>query len=122
MVFGILELHRDTSEWSAQGLSNTLAGLVEAGWRTDRSVVILEESEPEVLAEAAEIIEDVEVGRNGDRRTKWRGWDERVPMLNGNVKRLGLEGEDGGFSGRTIEVGRILARWFTFGRGEWDLE
>lgn len=47
-------------------------------------------------------------------------WDERVPMLNGSARRAGLESEDGGWSGRTVEVGRILSRWFKFQKGDWD--
>jgi hypothetical protein len=41
-------------------------------------------------------------------------------MLNGSFRRAGPEGEDGGWSGRTVEVGRILARWFKFRKGEWE--
>jgi hypothetical protein len=39
-------------------------------------------------------------------------------MLNGSVRRAGLESEEGGWSGRTVEVGRILARWFKFRKGD----
>jgi len=46
-------------------------------------------------------------------------WEERVPMLNGSVRRAGLESEEGGWSGRTVEVGRIVGRWFNFARAEW---
>ncbi|TVY55232.1 hypothetical protein LSUE1_G009604, partial [Lachnellula suecica] len=30
VAYGLVELHKDTSEWSAQGLGNSVAGLVEA--------------------------------------------------------------------------------------------
>ncbi len=118
VVYGLLELHRDTSEWSAQGLGNSIAGLVEAGWRTRRQVVLLEER----------CMDDGSKNAGGDveleekRKSGVKVWEERVPMLNGSVRRAGLESEDGGWSGRTVEVGRILARWFKFGEGDWEDE
>jgi hypothetical protein len=116
VVYGLLELHRDTSEWSAQGLGNSVAGLVEAGWRAGRKVVLLEErGMGDDLRDG-----DGNVGAEERRKGRRRVWEERVPMLNGSVRRAGLESEDGGWSGRTVEVGRILARWFKFGRGDWE--
>ncbi|PMD36097.1 hypothetical protein L207DRAFT_532990 [Hyaloscypha variabilis F] len=112
VVYGLLELHRDTSEWSAQGLGNSVAGLVEAGSRTERKVVLLEERGlDDDLSDA---------GLEERRKNRFRIWEEGVPMLNGSVRRAGLESEDGGWSGRTVEVGRILARWFKFGKGDWE--
>ncbi|KAF7925569.1 uncharacterized protein EAE98_006794 [Botrytis deweyae] len=136
VVYGLIDLHRDTSEWSAQGLSKSLAGLVESSGRDKRVVVCLEEMER--ITERSEsmgvdVDGDEDIGgqnndRNGlesngnmgrDNRT-WKGWDEHVPMLNGSARRTGLEGGDSGWSGRTIEVGRIFARWFDFGNAEWS--
>jgi len=102
VVYGLIELHRDTSEWSAQGLGSSVAAVLEAGFRGGRGVVVLEEKANE---------------DNGGGKA----WEERMPMLNGSVRRAGMESEDGGWSGRTIEVGRVLARWFRFGRGEWEM-
>ncbi|TGO41964.1 hypothetical protein BHYA_0014g00470 [Botrytis hyacinthi] len=134
VVYGLIDLHRDTSEWSAQGLSRSLAGLVEIGGRDKRVVVCLEERERKT--ERSELMEvdadgnedtagqtndryglksDENIGR--DNRT-WKGWDEHVPMLNGSARRAGLESEDSGWSGRTIEVGQMFARWFDFGNAE----
>ncbi|PVH83566.1 hypothetical protein DL98DRAFT_454660 [Cadophora sp. DSE1049] len=114
VVYGLVALHRDTSEWSAQGLGSSVAALVEGGWRGGRGVVVLEERD----------CVDVDVEGGGGERMERRttGWEERLPMLNGSVKRVGLESEDGGWSGRTVEVGRVLGRWFRFERGEWDQE
>jgi len=112
VVYGLLDLHRDTSEWSAQGLGNSIACLVEAGWRTERKVVILEERG---------MNDDFsETGMEESRYNRVKIWEEGVPMLNGSVRRAGLESEDGGWSGRTVEVGRILARWFKFEKGDWE--
>jgi hypothetical protein len=118
VVYGLLELHKDTSEWSAQGLGNSVAGLVEGGRRAGRKVVLLEErGMDDGLRDAGG-----DVGVEERRKTRGKVWEERVPMLNGSVRRAGLESEDGGWSGRTVEVGRILARWFNFGKGDWEDE
>ena len=110
VVYGPVGLHRDTSEWSAQGLGSSIAGLVEAGWRTRQRVVMLEEK----------MDADGEGDERGDGDERPRGvWDERLPMLNGNVRRAGLEGEDAVWSGRTIEVRRALGRWFRFRKSGW---
>jgi len=130
-VYGLVELHRDTSEWSAQGLSNSLAALVEAGARTETRVVILESREVNEGVEAGgdeerdvhvEDVERVTVGENEQRGEVGKWWKERVPMLNGSVRRAGLEGEDGGWSGRTVAIGSILGRWCRFGRGDWETD
>lgn len=94
MVYGLLGLHRQTSEWSAQGLGNSAAALVEARW--GQTVVIMERRDQE----------------EGGREQKW--WEERLPILNGSARRAGVEGEDAVWSGRTVRVARILGRWFTF--------
>lgn len=104
VVYGLVELHRDTSEWSAQGLGNSVAGLVEAGWRGRWEVVVIEERKDEEEEERSKV------------------WEQRVPILSGSVRRAGMENEDGGWSGRTVEVGRILGRWFRFGRGDWSVD
>jgi hypothetical protein len=84
--------------------------LVEAGWRTRRKVVVLEEK-----------VDGAEGRRDGGERPH-DIWGERLPMLNGNVRRTGLEGEDAAWSGRTVEVRRVLGRWFRFRKGEWSGE
>lgn len=119
VAYGIVELHRDTTEWSAQGLGNSLSTLVEAGRRARRRAVIIEQRIIENIDSGLDVEVDVEEGRSkaGSNR-----WSERVPMLNGSVRRVGLDSEDGGWSGRTVEVGRILRRWFKFRKGEWDCD
>jgi len=115
IVYGIVQLHMDTSEWSAQGLGNSVAGLVEAGWRASRRVVVFEERKVEDDARETEEVEQ----QKSKRKT---GWDEKVPMLKGSARRAGFESEGSTWSGRTIEVGRIFARWFKFGRSDWDID
>ncbi|KAF4630260.1 hypothetical protein G7Y89_g7878 [Cudoniella acicularis] len=126
VVYGLVELHRDTSEWSAQGLGHSVSVLVEAGVRSGRAVMVIEERKLDYEIEGEqEGVDDEEVGdyeaaveaRNWKRMCKV--WEQRVPMLNGSMRRAGIEGEDGGWSGRTVAVGRILGRWVKFGRADW---
>ena len=122
VIYGMLGLHRDTSEWSAQGLGNSLSGCVEAGWRSGRRVVVLEERKVDDDT-CGEIDEEALLDEDDPERLTeqtCKAWEERVPMLNGSIRRAGLESEDGGWSGRTVEVGRILARWFRFRKGDWE--
>ena len=102
VIYGFLGLHRDTSEWSAQGLSNTAAGLIETAKRLTFRAVILEprhhEAEPEPDAEL----------------------DQLLPVLSGSARRYGPDMEELGWIGRTVELRRVLGRWFRFEDGEWD--
>lgn len=103
ILYGFVDLHRDTSEWSAQGLSNTASTLVDLVHR---------------IAWGALLIEP----RSSSCRTTLEGLlQEAVPILNGGARRLGLDSEEGAWTGRTVEVGRILSRWFCFQRAQWDM-
>jgi len=126
LVFGLLNLHRDTSEWSAQGLGITIASLVESGSRHGSRIVMCEEDVKEDIV----IIIDDEVTTTGDeemvdlpteeqRETrKINPWKEEMPILNGSTRRL-VAGADeaAGWAGRTVEVGRVLGRWCLFHEG-----
>ncbi len=118
VVYGLLECHRHTSEWSAQGLGNSLSGLVDAGFRSGKGVVLFEEFSEDMDVDQ----EEDEDGYEMNVRKKYAKsiWEERVPILNGSVRKAGFDSEDLGWSGRTIEVGRVLARWFKFDEGEWE--
>lgn len=119
IVYGLIELHRDSSEWSAQGLGNSIAGLVAAAWRTQRRAIAVEERKAD---EHLARVEGDEDGQQVEHKLGRKAWDDKVPMLKGSVRRVGFESKDSAWSGRTIEVGRVLARWFKFGRGEWEID
>ncbi len=119
VIYGLVELHKNTSEWSTQGLGNSIAGLVEAGRRTMRRVVLMEERKTQIMEQHVEE-EGEELECDMSRKSLTGYCEERLPMLNGSVRRAGFENEESGWSGRTVEVGQILARWFKFGRGDWD--
>ncbi|KAI1462154.1 hypothetical protein F4805DRAFT_412203 [Annulohypoxylon moriforme] len=102
ILYGFLEMHRDTSEWSAQGLGNSASTLVELGHRLKWQTVVIEPRTHDSTQPFEDILKDT------------------VPFLSGGGRRLGPDSEEGGWSGRTVEVGRIMKRWFHFQRGEWD--
>ena len=125
-----------TSEWSVQGLSETLAALVDCGHRLGCNIDLVEASEP--LAQLAEpsseimavseddIMRDWSEGREREdagaheegnvvqeARARNDIYHRRLPMLNGSSRRAGLN-ESAAWSGRTVEVGVVLRRWFEF--------
>jgi hypothetical protein len=106
LLYGFLELHRHTSEWSAQGLGNTTSALVELAHHLSWQALVIEP-------------------RRDTRATPLEGvLRETVPIvsgLNGGARWLGPDSEDGVWSGRTVEVGRVLGRWFRFQRALWDM-
>ncbi|KAI5866731.1 hypothetical protein GGS23DRAFT_284996 [Durotheca rogersii] len=106
VLYGFLALHHDTSEWSAQGLADSAAVAVELGHRMSWKVVLVEPRRPATAPAPA--FEDV--------------LREAVPILGGGGRRAGLGSEEGRWAGRTVEVGRVMKRWFRFQRGPWDDE
>ncbi|KAI1809803.1 hypothetical protein GGS20DRAFT_590230 [Poronia punctata] len=103
ILYGLLALHRDTSEWSAQGLGNTTSAIVDLATRLSWPALAIE---PRVRCHPS-------TPSDGVLR-------EPVPILSGGARRLGLDSEEGAWTGRTVEVGRVLGRWFRFERGQWD--
>ncbi|EPE03603.1 hypothetical protein F503_01861 [Ophiostoma piceae UAMH 11346] len=96
IVYSLLRLHRDTSEWSAQGLGTTAVVLDEAGWRTGMDVVVVE-------------------GRSngqqdGQQRESVGAWSERVPVLSTSARR---QLEKAGYALRTERIQSVMERWFT---------
>lgn len=110
-VYGLIDLHRNTCEWSAQGLSNTIAGLIEAGGRSCKKVVVTETWEEESAVEDS----GDEINADSGDASRCSIWANRVPILHTNAGNIGPHFEEKPWSGRTTEIGRILARWFRFG-------
>ena len=102
-IWGLVYAHRSTAEHSAQGLSRTLAAAAELASLAEQRLV---------LAEA----KTLDIGEQyGDTEafdiTVVDPWKEQVPVLSGSMR---FGGEDRVWAGKTIEVGRILARWCRF--------
>ncbi|KAI0872948.1 hypothetical protein GGS24DRAFT_414324 [Hypoxylon argillaceum] len=103
ILYGFLKLHRDTSEWSAQGLSNTASTLVELVYRLAWNAILIEPRNDSCDAALEDLLQ------------------ETVPILNGGARSLGPGSEEGAWTGRTVEVGRILGRWSRFQKAQWDI-
>lgn len=125
-------------------MSSTAAALVEAGQRMGRKVVLVEEAESGLsregeedegepvggedvedrgdLADMNDINDDGELesgSQAGQERMRQSGiYHKRLPMLNGSSKTDTNDLEAGTWSGRTVEVGIVLKRWFRFTGGE----
>ncbi|ERT02526.1 hypothetical protein HMPREF1624_00825 [Sporothrix schenckii ATCC 58251] len=97
VVYDFLRLHRDTSEWSSQGLSASAAVLVEAGWRTGLDVLVVDGGRPQM--EGTETTGSTDV------------WDEKMPVLSTGPRR---QLQKAGYPLRTERVKAVLARWFAF--------
>lgn len=92
-----------------QGLNTTAAVLLETGRRAGLGVVVVE---PVECDEGLRSLDDL------------RG--EKMPVVSGSALR-GAGGDlersvGGGLIGRTVDVRRVLGRWFQFGVGEWERE
>lgn len=92
-VLDLLALHRTSAELTAQGLSRTLAAMVEV---TSRQGVDVD------LCECTNSLEG-EDSLRGETL-----WDAKVPLANG------IRPEDGILRGRLVSPKRIAQRWFKF--------
>ncbi|KAL6886193.1 hypothetical protein HDV57DRAFT_380137 [Trichoderma longibrachiatum] len=97
LVYGFLDLHRDGTEWSAQGIGTTTAYFVEAAARNSFRAAIAEPRGAKGFTTLDEFL------------------DERVPILSGTG--VNMNGE---FSGRTVPIRAVLSRWFEFERQDGD--
>ncbi|KAK1241113.1 hypothetical protein MKX08_001087 [Trichoderma sp. CBMAI-0020] len=93
IVYGLLELHRDSVEWSAQGIGTTTTYLIEAAARNAFRAAVVEPRGAMGFEALDEFLE------------------EKLPVLSGTAMK-----SDGTWSGRTVAVERVLARWFEFER------
>jgi hypothetical protein len=146
-VYGLVKLHEETSEWSAQGLSCTVATLVEAGWRAGARVVLIEDAGAggaKVVGDygdfGAGIMGSDDDGNGGSGGSADSGDDgmarrARVPEndMCRQLQRRKVEywretlpmlngsirrsGAEMEYGGRTVEVGVVLKRWFLFESG-----
>jgi hypothetical protein len=84
LVYGLLDLHRNTSEWTARGLSNTTAAFVEQAHRHGFQAVVIEPRRDDQDLESL--------------------LDQRLPILGAVSHR----------PGRDVRVHDVLCRWFKF--------
>ncbi|KAI3395938.1 hypothetical protein diail_649 [Diaporthe ilicicola] len=120
LVYGFLALHRDTSEWSAQGISSTATCLVEAARRVGFRAVVVDPPRAVVHDEGGS--EGQEAG--GDDKlvgneTEQTLMSEEVPVLSASARRTGADPDEADWTGRTVTLMRILGRWFRYRPGDW---
>lgn len=96
IVLDLVLLHRDTSEFSVQGLSRTLACAVEVAARNGMDLQLVE----------CKDFHDVHDSPRG-----YALWAAQVPLLSGSV-RLGGDGVN--WAGRAISIRTVASRWFRF--------
>ena len=104
-ILDLVALHRSTSEFSAQGLSRTLANAVEAAARVNMRLLLAEsrttQENEETLAMANPDIGEQEVDP----------WKEQVPLLSNSIR---FGNDERIWAGRTIEVAKVVERWCRF--------
>lgn len=120
LVYGFLALHRDTSEWSAQGISSTATCVVEAARRVGFRAVVVDP--PRALVQD----EDGSVGQDaGDHdgivgsRTDQTLMSEEVTVLSARARKAGADPDEADWTGRTVTLMRTLGRWFRYRQGDW---
>ncbi|RWQ97939.1 hypothetical protein C8Q69DRAFT_155271 [Paecilomyces variotii] len=95
-IVDLVALHATSSEFSAQGLSRTLALAVEVSARESLDIV---------LCECKDAL-DPQSSERGDGL-----WNVHVPLLSGTTR---SSGEGAGRSGSSVPVKSIAQRWFNF--------
>ncbi|MCJ1390889.1 hypothetical protein MMC18_003750 [Xylographa bjoerkii] len=100
-ILNVLEAHRGTSDFSAQGISRTIAGAVAAAARSNMQLLVIELPR----SEGGYGERDAQIQHAGEP------WSEQVPLLCGSLK----FGEDQKiWAGRTVEIRQVVARWCRF--------
>ena len=90
----LLELHRSASEFSAQGISRTLALLVDVA------------AQCRVPLEIMEVCKPAQVGEDAGTSTSL--FAVRVPILSRSPR----SGEERAWAGRDVEIKSIMSKWF----------
>lgn len=99
-IFNLAAVHRSTSEYSAQGLSQTIAIAVEAAKITGMKLVLAESCNENQTENATE-----------------DPWKPQVPLLNGSIR---SDESEKIWAGRTIDIRKVIGRWCRFIRLDED--
>lgn len=108
VILGLVDLHRPTSEHSAQGISRTLAIAVESARLAGMKLAFGEY----YRGVDNNDIDGIHDGVTGVLdRAQQDPWTEQIPILSGSV-RFGNNEELR--TGSTVNVGKVLGRWCKF--------
>ncbi|KAL9583023.1 MAG: hypothetical protein Q9212_002950 [Teloschistes hypoglaucus] len=99
-VYGVLNLHHCTTEYSVQGLSRSLALAVEAADACRMQLVLVEDP-------GDWEIETSELNDEAEARPARDVWKEQVPILNSSI----ALSDDRAWAGRTVDIGAIVRKW-----------
>lgn len=119
LLYGFLGLHRDTSEWSAQGISATAAALVEAGRRCAFRAVVVDAPRVEMGSETGSGEMDDAGDEAAGNGREFSMLDE-VPILSAGVVGVGMDLDDAAWTARKVTIGRALGRWFRYEERSWS--
>ena len=100
-IYGLLNLHVSTSDYSVQGLSRTLAIAVEAATAVYKRLLMAEHPTNNMNQEPTNASEN-------DSIAQANPWKHEIPPLNGSIRH---SGEGTIWSGRTVEAVRVVSRW-----------
>ena len=115
-IFGLIELHRPTSAFSAQGLNRTFSLAVEAALRSVSRLLVSEcpDTHTETKSRAAQDgdADEEPVAQVRSAIPNADPWEEEVSILKVTTKSFGAGGR--GWVGRTVKLRRIAERWCNF--------
>ncbi|KAL5596736.1 uncharacterized protein BROUX77_006684 [Berkeleyomyces rouxiae] len=118
VVYGMFNIHRNTSEWNSQGIMSSLSVLVDAASRAGfRPVIVEPHPEDPSIEEDADATTPGEADRDYDAQDylqKIRA--EQVPLLGYK------QSSDVHLSKRSVSLGRVAERWFHYFRMQWSEE
>ncbi|KAL8953159.1 MAG: hypothetical protein Q9222_000980 [Ikaeria aurantiellina] len=104
-IYGLVNMHRDTTEYAIQGLSRSLANAVEAAEVWGMRLTLVEDFEDWVRPVAEPMSDDEPVALD-------TFWTEQVPLLNSSI----AMSDDRIWAGRTVDVRAVIAKWCLIGR------
>lgn len=130
-----LALHHDTSYWSAQVISRSIALAVETAWKLQQRLMIVEcnhisseshdldsiggaqDADTTMTSTAADpgASETVTGDSNSAQRTAQASpWDQHIPILSPGVRTFGT-GPDRSWAQKTVRVRDVMRKWCLFG-------
>ncbi|KAM7211900.1 hypothetical protein V8F06_012710 [Rhypophila decipiens] len=119
LIYGFLELHRHTSEWTIVGLSNSASILMETAKRTGFKALVTElkpDTHGEPPFNGSE--NDIKAEDEDEKKQQQHIFEhedvllQSVPFTRDSSIRIDLTGT--GLGQRTVKVRNILERWFRF--------
>lgn len=119
VIYGLLSLHLGSSEWSAQGMGETLAAAVEAGARAGLRVMACDPPPAAPAAPAPRLAED-DCGNDLTLPLHRQTMPILSPLSRRVAERVDVRGKV--WTGRQVEARTVLGRWFVFEDGVWEHE